>query len=68
MTPAGELALHPPAIADETEVEEGYEEWARQEIEAGIADFEAGRTVSGDQVREWLESWGTSNELPPPLN
>lgn len=24
------------------------------------------RTVSGESVRKWLESWGTENELPPP--
>ncbi len=25
-----------------------------------------GKVVSGQAVQSWLESWGTSNELPPP--
>jgi len=29
LTPAGSLALHAPNSVDESEVEEGYEEWAR---------------------------------------
>lgn len=27
---------------------------------------ESGEFVSGEKVIEWLESWGTENELPPP--
>jgi antitoxin component of MazEF toxin-antitoxin module len=33
-------------------------------IQAGLADFAAGRFVSHDRVVAWLESWGTENELP----
>ena len=47
-------------------IEEGYEEWAREEIEAGLADVEAGRTVSAEKVAEWVRSLGTDHELPPP--
>jgi predicted transcriptional regulator len=25
-----------------------------------------GRVVSGESVHEWLRSWGTEDELPPP--
>jgi len=25
-----------------------------------------GKVVSGQAVHDWLESWGSSNELPPP--
>ncbi|HAH4225930.1 TPA: CopG family transcriptional regulator [Escherichia coli] len=32
----------------------------------GIADIEAGRTISHEVVKAWLLSWGTPNELPPP--
>jgi predicted transcriptional regulator len=39
---------------------------ARRDIEAGMADIEAGRLIDGDEVMEWLESWGTENELEPP--
>jgi predicted transcriptional regulator len=51
---------------DATTAEEGYEEWVRSEIEAGLADADAGRTVSGEKVAEWLRSWGTDHELSPP--
>ena len=26
-----------------------------------------GRVVSGESVHEWLHSWGTKDELPPPV-
>lgn len=41
---------------------------ARQlaDIEAGIADIDAGRSVGHDQVRSWLESWGTPVEGQAP--
>lgn len=26
----------------------------------------AGRTISGDAVHQWLQSWGSSDELMPP--
>ncbi|TVZ38018.1 hypothetical protein P886_2369 [Alteromonadaceae bacterium 2753L.S.0a.02] len=38
----------------------------RRDIEAGMADIEAGRVIDGDKVLEWIESWGTDNELEPP--
>jgi predicted transcriptional regulator len=67
LTPSGALALRTLNCVHESAVEDGYEEWARQEIEAGLADMEAGRTVSGEKVLEWVKSWGTERELPPPL-
>jgi len=36
----------------------------RAAVDAGVAD--AGRTVPYEDVRRWLLSWGTENELPPP--
>lgn len=42
------------------------EEWQIAEIEAGIADLEAGRTVSHDEVVSWLKTWGTSSERKAP--
>ncbi len=30
------------------------------------AAYAAGRVVAHDKVVEWLESWGTPDELPPP--
>lgn len=35
-------------------------------VEEGLADLDAGRTVPYEDVRRWLLSWGTENELPPP--
>ena len=35
-------------------------------VEEGLADVQAGRTVPHEKVREWLLSWGTEHELPPP--
>lgn len=67
LTASGELALRAPHSTDESAVEDGYEEWARQEIQAGLADIEAGRTVSGEKVLEWVKSLGTEHQLPPPL-
>ncbi|MFM9975082.1 MAG: CopG family ribbon-helix-helix protein [Beijerinckiaceae bacterium] len=41
-------------------------EWKRHAIEEGMADVRAGRLIDGDAVMEWVESWGTQNELPEP--
>jgi|GEM_PF-659836 len=38
----------------------------RRDIEAGMADIEAGRVIDGEKVMEWIESWGTENEKEPP--
>jgi hypothetical protein len=35
-------------------------------IREGIADADAGRTISYEKIRRWLLSWGTDKELPPP--
>jgi antitoxin component of MazEF toxin-antitoxin module len=40
--------------------------WEHRHIRAGLADLEAGRSVSNEQVIEWLDSWGTENELTAP--
>ena len=42
------------------------EDWQLEEIEAGIADLDAGRTVSHDHAKAWLESWGSGSERTPP--
>ena len=47
---------------------------ARQEQEqsrwsetlAAMGSVVQGKVVSGQAVHAWLESWGSSNELPPP--
>jgi antitoxin component of MazEF toxin-antitoxin module len=40
--------------------------WEHRHIRAGLADLEAGKTLSNERVIEWLDSWGTENELPAP--
>ncbi len=32
----------------------------------GLADIDAGRTISHEAMKAWLLSWGTPDELPPP--
>jgi hypothetical protein len=38
----------------------------RKAIQEGIASADAGKVVSYEDVRRWLLSWGTKDELPPP--
>ena len=40
--------------------------WEHRHIRAGLAELEAGKGVSNERVMEWLDSWGTENELPAP--
>lgn len=35
-------------------------------IRAGLAELEESKGVSNERVTEWLDSWGTDNELPAP--
>lgn len=42
------------------------ESWERQQILQGLAELDAGEGVAHERVVEWLESWGTENELPAP--
>ncbi len=35
-------------------------------VEQGRASLTAGRSIAYDPVRQWLLSWGTDKELPPP--
>lgn len=59
-------------LTPEDVIRQAVESWVEfdeedvRAIEEGIADHEAGRTVSHEAVTRWLESWGTGNELPPP--
>jgi antitoxin component of MazEF toxin-antitoxin module len=66
LTSTGTLALRTPRGANDPVAEDGYEEWACREIEAGVAEAKAGEIVPHEKVVEWLGSWGTERELPPP--
>ena len=35
-------------------------------LERGLADVEAGRVISHEAMKRWLQSWGTDTPLPPP--
>jgi antitoxin component of MazEF toxin-antitoxin module len=37
-----------------------------EHIRTGLSELEAGKSVSHERVTEWLDSWGTENELPAP--
>ena len=36
-------------------------------VREGIEAADAGRTVPYEDVRRWVLSWGTPEELPPPV-
>lgn len=38
----------------------------RAAVAVGLADVAAGRTIPYEDVRNWLLTWGTPDELPPP--
>jgi predicted transcriptional regulator len=40
--------------------------WENKHIRAGLAELEAGHGISNERVSDWLDSWGTENELPAP--
>ena len=40
--------------------------WELKHIRTGLAELEAGHGVSNERVSEWLDSWGTEDELPAP--
>ena len=40
--------------------------WEHRHIRAGLAELEAGNGIPHERVTEWLDSWGTENELTAP--
>lgn len=42
------------------------EEWNFSELQAGIAELDAGQDVSHEKVSKWLKSWGKPRESKPP--
>lgn len=37
-----------------------------RDIELGLADIAAGRSLDHETVAAWLKTWGTDREGPPP--
>lgn len=50
-----------PTIFDDLDHEAEERAWAE-----GETDADAGRVVPYEDVKAWLESWGTNYELPRP--
>ncbi len=42
------------------------DDWQTAQIEAGLADLDAGREVSHEEASAWLRSWGTESEGEAP--
>jgi predicted transcriptional regulator len=42
------------------------QEWQVSAIEAGIASLDREGGIAHEAVRDWIESWGTDDELDPP--
>ena len=42
------------------------EEWQLGEIQKGIEDLEAGKSLSHEKVSKWLKSWGHAGETKVP--
>ena len=66
LTRAGSLALRSSCQARAETPADGYDDWKQQEIQSGFAEIEAGQSAPNEKVIEWLRSWGSKNELPPP--
>ncbi len=54
------------AIRDYVEREEAKERFKQEALAAWTAYQETGRHLSGEEVREWLATWGTDKETAPP--
>jgi predicted transcriptional regulator len=42
------------------------EEWQLGEMQAAIAELDAGKGVSHERVADWVRSWGTATEKKAP--
>lgn len=58
--PASQVAMR--AIVRYLDTQEAL----RREIDAAVAEAEAGIFHSGEAVHAWMESWGTEREAPLP--
>ena len=42
--------------------------WQVAALEEAREQVRAGQVVSSDEVLQWLDTWGTDHELPPPYS
>jgi len=54
------------AIAQYVEREEKRENLKQEALASWAAYQETGRHLTGEEVREWLDTWGTENETAVP--
>jgi predicted transcriptional regulator len=54
------------AIAQYVEREEGRESFKQEALASWAAYQETGRHLTGQEVRSWLNTWGTAAETKPP--
>ncbi|HEY1646430.1 MAG TPA: hypothetical protein VGF96_00495 [Terracidiphilus sp.] len=66
LTSTGALALDAHGAAPAIEPPDDCERWQAEEIQVGLAEVEAGQSVPHEKVIEWLRSWGSAHEFPPP--
>jgi len=45
---------------------EAHETQILEETRQALADVKAGRVLAGEEVMDWLESWGSDTEKTPP--
>ena len=41
-------------------------EWQVARIRQAMASMDAGKFIEHQAISDWVDSWGTENELPPP--
>jgi predicted transcriptional regulator len=54
-------------IAQAVEEYLAVQEWHLKAIEEGIRAADAGELVPDEDVKAWVQSWGTPDELPMPV-
>ncbi len=54
------------AIRDYVEREETKERFKQEALASWTAYQETGRHLTGEEVRDWLDTWGTAKETVPP--
>lgn len=42
------------------------QEWQLAAVKEGLRALEAGDTIPHAQVKDWLKTWGSDHETPPP--
>jgi predicted transcriptional regulator len=42
------------------------DEWQVAGIKQAMASLDRGEAVAHQEVKDWIASWGSKNELPPP--